>query len=92
MVGGDVGVWAARDVVLHQPLGLQWAQQAQYAHVGLGKEDVVNHTLREREERLRTGLSTAPLQDSSCYLTCYSSSDNLLTINLCMCVCGPGSI
>lgn len=45
VVRGDVGVGAASDVVVHEPLTVQRSQQAQDAHVGLGEEDVVDHTL-----------------------------------------------
>lgn len=45
VVRRDVGVGAASDVVVHEPLAVQWSQQAQDAHVGLGEEDVVDHAL-----------------------------------------------
>lgn len=45
MVRGDVGVGAASDVVVDEPLAVQRSQQAQDAHMGLGEEDVVDHTL-----------------------------------------------
>lgn len=45
VVRGDVGVGAAGDVVVDKPLAVQWSQQAQDIHVGLGEEDVVDHAL-----------------------------------------------
>lgn len=49
MVRGDVGVWAAGNVVVDEPLAVQWSQQAQDTHVGLGEEDVVDHTLPTKQ-------------------------------------------
>lgn len=46
VVRGDVGVGAAGDVVVHQPLALQRAHHSQHAHVGLGEEDVVDDALQ----------------------------------------------
>ncbi|TNN64803.1 hypothetical protein EYF80_024998 [Liparis tanakae] len=49
VVGGDVGVWAAADIVLYEPVGVQGTQDAQHVQVRLGVEHVVDDTL-EREE------------------------------------------
>lgn len=53
VVGGDVRVRAPRDVVVHQPLRVQRPQDAQHVHVGVGVENVVNHTLRREGETAR---------------------------------------
>lgn len=45
VVRGDVRVGAARDVVVYEPLAVERSEHAQDAHVGLGEEDVVDHTL-----------------------------------------------
>lgn len=50
VVRGDVGVRAAADIVLMEPVGVQGTQDAQHVELRLGVEDVVNHTLR-REKR-----------------------------------------
>lgn len=54
VVRGDVWVGAAGDVVVDEPLAVQRSQQAQDAHVGLGEEDVVDHTLQEEEQAALT--------------------------------------
>lgn len=51
VVRGDVGVGAAGDVVVDEPLAVQRSHQAQDAHVGLGEEDVVDDALRRRGQR-----------------------------------------
>lgn len=51
VVRGDVGVGAAGDVVVDEPLAVQRSQQAQDTHVGLGEEDVVDHTLWTKQHR-----------------------------------------
>lgn len=51
VVRGDVGVGAAGDVVVPQPLAVQRSQQAQDAHVDLGEEDVVDHALPTKTSR-----------------------------------------
>ena len=45
MVGGDVGMGAAGDIVLMEPVGVQWAQHTQDIKQGLRVEDVVNDAL-----------------------------------------------
>lgn len=46
VVGGNVGVGAAGDIVLNQPVGVQGAQDTQHVQVRLGVENVVNDTLK----------------------------------------------
>lgn len=58
VVRGDVGVGAAGDVVVHQPLAVQRAQDAHGAHVCLGEEDVVDDTLREQKRRSQRAPSS----------------------------------
>lgn len=56
VVRGDVRVRAPRDVVVHQPLRVQRAQHSEHVHVGVGVENVVDHTLRrEGESAVRAG-------------------------------------
>lgn len=43
-------MWAAADIVLNKPVGVQRAQDAQHVQVRLGVENVVDHTLRTEEE------------------------------------------
>lgn len=52
VVRGDVGMRAAGYVVVDEPLAVQWSQQAQDTHVGLGEEDVVDHTLVTKQHRV----------------------------------------
>lgn len=52
VVRGDVGVGAAGDVVVDEPLAVQWSHQAQDAHVGLGEEDVVDHALQTQRHHV----------------------------------------
>lgn len=49
VVGGDVGMWAAADIVLYEPVGVQGPQDAQHVQVRLGVENIVNDTLRREE-------------------------------------------
>ena len=51
VVGGDVGMWAAADIVLNEPVGVQGAQDAQHVQVRLGVENIVDDTLRREEDR-----------------------------------------
>lgn len=39
VVGGDVGMWAAADIVLYEPVWVQWAQDTQHVQVRLGVEN-----------------------------------------------------
>lgn len=50
VVGGDVGMWAAADIVLYEPVGVQGAQDTQHVQVRLGVENIVDDTLRKEEE------------------------------------------
>ncbi len=61
VVRGDVGVGAAGDVVVNEPLAVQRSQQAQDTHVGLGEEDVVNHALQTQRYHVifYSGLKTS---------------------------------
>lgn len=43
-------MWAAADIVLYKPVGVQRAQDTQHVQVRLGVENVVDHTLRTEEE------------------------------------------
>lgn len=52
VVRGDVGVGAAGDVVVNEPLAVQRSQQAQDTHVGLGEEDVVDHALQTQKHHV----------------------------------------
>ena len=47
VVGGNVGVRTAADIVL-QPVGVQGPQDAQHVEAGPGVEDVVDDTLGRR--------------------------------------------
>lgn len=51
VIGGDVGVWAASDIVLVEPMGVQWAEHAQHVQQRLRVEDVINHTLYRTEKQ-----------------------------------------
>lgn len=56
VVGGDVGVRAAGDIVLYEPVVVQRAQDAQHVQLRLRVENIVNDTLGrggggEREEK-----------------------------------------
>lgn len=51
VVGGDVGMWAAADIVLYKPVGVQGAQDTQHVQVRLGVENIVNDTLRREKDR-----------------------------------------
>lgn len=57
VVRGDVGVWAAGDIVLYEPVVVQRAQDAQHVQLRLRVENIVNDTL---EERKRRRWSTSP--------------------------------
>lgn len=50
VVRGDVGMWAAADIVLNEPVGVQGAQDTQHVQVRLGVENIVDDTLRGEEE------------------------------------------
>lgn len=50
VVGGDVGMWAAADIVLYEPVVVQGAQDTQHVQVRLGVENIVDDTLRREEE------------------------------------------
>lgn len=47
-----MGVGAAGDIVLNQPVGVQGAQDTQHVQVRLGVENVVNDTLRGKSSSL----------------------------------------
>lgn len=49
VIGGDVWVRASGDAVIYQPLGLKRTHKAQHVHVGLGEENVIDHTLEQKE-------------------------------------------
>lgn len=46
VVGGDVWMWAAADIVLYKPVGVQGAQDTQHVQVRLRVENVVDDTLK----------------------------------------------
>lgn len=48
VVRGDVGVWAAADIVLYEPVRVQGAQDAQHVQMRLGVENIVDDTLWDR--------------------------------------------
>lgn len=48
MVRRDVGVWAAGDIVLYEPVGVQRPQNTQHVQMRLGVENVVDDTLRRK--------------------------------------------
>lgn len=52
VVGGDVGMWAALDIVLCEPVGIQEAQDTQHVQVRLGVENIVDDTLEEEEQQV----------------------------------------
>lgn len=52
VVGGDVGVGAAGDIVFYKPVGIQRSQDSQHVQVRLGVENVVDDTLRGRYIKL----------------------------------------
>lgn len=45
VVRGDVGVRAAADIVLYQPVRIQGTQDAQHVQVRLGVENIIDDTL-----------------------------------------------
>lgn len=49
VVGGDVGMWAAADIVLYEPVGVQGAQDTQHVQVRLRVENIVDDTLTGEE-------------------------------------------
>lgn len=51
VVRGDVGVWAAADIVLYEPVGVQGAQDTQHVQLRLGVENVVDDTLWREDKR-----------------------------------------
>lgn len=51
VVGGDVGMWAAADIVLYEPVRVQGAQDTQHVQVRLGVENIVDDTLREEKKK-----------------------------------------
>lgn len=53
VVGGDVGVRAAGDIVLNEPVVVQRAQDAQHVQLRPRVENIVNDTLEERRRRRR---------------------------------------
>lgn len=59
VVGGDVGVWAAGDIVLYEPVVVQRAQDAQHVQLRLRVENIVNDTLGGEKEKKRRA-STSP--------------------------------
>lgn len=62
VVRGDVRVGAARDVVVYEPLAVERSEHAQDAHVGLGEEDVVDHTLQTHKRHLMLTLCGSHLK------------------------------
>lgn len=52
VVGGDVGMWAAADIVLYEPVGVQGAQDTQHVQVRLRVENIVDDTLMGEEEEV----------------------------------------
>lgn len=57
-----MGVRTPRDVVVNQPLRVQRPQDTEHVHVGVGIENVVNHTLgrkRNKERQNKPGLLAA---------------------------------
>lgn len=63
VVGGDVGVWAAGDIVLNEPVVVQGAQDAQHVQVRLWVENIVNDTLKEKKGRRESSS-----QNVACFL------------------------
>lgn len=61
VVRGDVGMWAAADIVLYKPVGVQGPQDTQHVQVRLGVENVVDDTLTRREKSFIKG-QTEPLE------------------------------
>lgn len=49
VVRGDMWMWAAADIVLYEPVGVQRAQDTQYVQVRLGVENIVDDTLMREE-------------------------------------------
>lgn len=58
VVRGDVGMGAASDVVVDEPLAVQRSHQAQDTHVGLGEEDVVDNALQTQTYQFKAGQPT----------------------------------
>lgn len=50
VVGGDVGMWAAADIVLYEPVGVQGAQDTQHVQMRLRVENIVDDTLMGEEK------------------------------------------
>lgn len=46
VIGGDVGVWTASDVVFQEPISIQGSQDPQHIKLRLREEDVINDTLQ----------------------------------------------
>lgn len=57
VVGGDVGVRAAGDIVLNEPVVVQRAEDAQHVQLRPRVENIVNDTLEERKRRRRESVS-----------------------------------
>lgn len=51
VIRGDVGMGAASDIVLVEPVGVQGTQHAQHIKQRLRVEDVVNDALEKKKER-----------------------------------------
>lgn len=53
MIGGDVGVGTATDIVLMEPVRIQRTQNPQHIERRLRVEDVVNDALHREEKHVR---------------------------------------
>lgn len=51
VIGGDVRVRAASDIVLVEPMGVQWAEDTQHVQQRLRVEDVIDHALQRTEKK-----------------------------------------
>lgn len=58
----DMGVRTATDIVLQEPVGVQWAQDAQNVQLRLGVEDVINNTLQHKGEDQRSECQGIQMQ------------------------------
>lgn len=59
VVRGDVGVRAAGDIVLYEPMVVQRAEDAQHVELRLRVENIVNDTLewKKKREKGKKGVS-----------------------------------
>lgn len=76
VVRGDVGVGAAGDVVVDEPLAVQRPQQAQNTHVGFREEDVVDHALQTRKHHVITASRAEPRNQTLNRLKCVAQDSD----------------